>query len=483
MANDGLQLEIRFDEGMRNPLRERLENGEFSIFIEVNTPSKNTAFNSSASQFFDFEVAASKVDNMPVSLAFTDKLQSHDSWNVADFAAAVSKDNRKEHIIYLSGRNTTREELENTLSACKTYGFTNVVPVSGDGLPGETAKETAKRVFTESLHTQESAITRYDGSFYHGCVTNPFKYTPKDIYPQYFKLIKKLNLGANFIVTQAGWDMLKLQELRWYLSSRGMHYPSIARIIFLSPENFKLISKGKVPGIHISPDFQKMLERELKYSFKQFESAQLRRIQLQAAGCRLLGYSGIQLAGIETATQLSVISRRVKEAIEEFDNFDDWKNAYFEYLGRAEMAPYPHRFYMYDKLFSRAHLDFDPHMTEGKIPPCSSVEKLKYKICDFLFPFAHKQPADESSFTKKLFAGCKGCSYCRLPLTHFVCPERCPKGIANGPCGNTRSDGNCEFGQGECIHTLRLRLASWLKEIDTLEENYIGHAYRKQANS
>ena len=48
--------------------------------------------------------------------------------------------------------------------------------------------------------------------------------------------IKKLNFGANFIITQAGWDLLKHQELRWYLEKRGFYEPSLARILFLKPK-------------------------------------------------------------------------------------------------------------------------------------------------------------------------------------------------------------------------------------------------------
>lgn len=113
---------------------------------------------------------------------------------------------------------------------------------------------------------------------------NPYQYTGWSLMGQYFKLVKKLNSGASFLVTQAGWDMLKLQSLRWYLTGRSLFYPMIARLILLTPEKVERILAGEYPGISISHDFQRILEKELHYSNTQFEAAQYRRLELQAAG-------------------------------------------------------------------------------------------------------------------------------------------------------------------------------------------------------
>jgi len=40
---------------------------------------------------------------------------------------------------------------------------------------------------------------------------------------------------------------------------------------------------------------------------------------------------------------------------------------------------------------------------------------------------------------------CQGCGACELGKTAGICPlVQCPKGLMNGPCGGTRSDGKCE---------------------------------------
>ena len=40
---------------------------------------------------------------------------------------------------------------------------------------------------------------------------------------------------------------------------------------------------------------------------------------------------------------------------------------------------------------------------------------------------------------KRPLVGCDTCGSCRLQETLYVCPETCPKGLANGPCGGTGS--------------------------------------------
>jgi methylenetetrahydrofolate reductase (NADPH) len=64
--------------------------------------------------------------------------------------------------------------------------------------------------------------------------------------------------------------------------------------------------------------------------------------------------------------------------------------------------------------------------------------------------------------------GCQTCGFCRLPYTAYVCPETCPKGLANGPCGGT-SENTCEFGDRECIHNRKYRIAKEAGRLDELE--------------
>ena len=304
MSSDGFQLEMNFD-GSINRFRHCLDNGVFVMLIELNTPARDTDLAAAGTRLQEIEYTISNINELPIGLAFTDRYaHSAASWNVADYVSSLSKDRRDRHVVYISGRDTAHESQIETLKMCAANGFLNIVPVSGDSFNRENAKTTRRRTFTESIHLLHYIKNLKNSPFFPGCAVNPFKYTPDDSFTQYLKLVKKLNFGAEFMVTNFGWDMMKHHELRWYLSSRNLHYPSIARLAVLTPEKVEKIIAGELPGVHISPDFKIILKIDLKYSYNQFESAQWRRLQLQAVGCKLLGYSGIQIAGLDSPDKI-----------------------------------------------------------------------------------------------------------------------------------------------------------------------------------
>jgi methylenetetrahydrofolate reductase (NADPH) len=49
-----------------------------------------------------------------------------------------------------------------------------------------------------------------------------------------------------------------------------------------------------------------------------------------------------------------------------------------------------------------------------------------------------------------------------------VCPETCPKGLANGACGGTHMN-RCEFEDRECIHSRKYRIAKDAGILEQLE--------------
>jgi methylenetetrahydrofolate reductase (NADPH) len=472
---DLFQLDFDFD-APTNRLLTNLAKGDFITFFEVNTPSKNSDFKASVDFLRSMDAAVRKVRGINTGLAVTDKMESVDSWNIADFASAgLAKSTLDRNIIYISGKKSKASEISDTVKRCSSLGLRNIIPVTGDGYPDEIEKNAARNPCFDSTQTLKAIKGLHEADvIFPGCVVNPFKYTPSDIFPQYFKLVKKVNFGSKFIVTQAGWDMMKLQELRWFLDLRELHYPTLSRIILLTPELVESILNGKYPGVHMSRDFQMILENEKKYGFKQFASAQWRRLQLQVAGCRLLGYSGVQIAGVERPEHIATVADRIKKALKEFKDLSSWQQAYSDHISRSDMAPFEHRFYLYKNLF-RGSLHSTPEVNPEGIPNASIFEKMHYLLCKSMFSRDHLLAPGEHRLTKKLLVGCSSCNYCRLPMTHYICPETCPKGLSNGPCGGSRIDGRCELNQKQCIHIRRTRIAAWLNEIDVLEERYIKH--------
>ena len=79
--------------------------------------------------------------------------------------------------------------------------------------------------------------------------------------------------------------------------------------------------------------------------------------------------------------------------------------------------------------------------------------------------------AVERTFKRSL-VGCDTCGRCRLQDTLYVCPETCPKGLANGPCGGTRLN-RCEFGDRECVHSVKYRIAKSTDQLRVLAKTLI----------
>ena len=463
-----LQLDMNFDGNKCNKFRSALENGEFTVLLECSLPDGEIDRDGAESRLKQFEKAVLDHTSLNTGLALTDFSANRSRWRAAEFATLLSPENRDRHVVYVSGANTGREQVSELINIAANAGICNIVPVSGT-LPGQlSVRDCRKTTFTES--TMMLRMMQNTGLF-TGAAVNPFQYMAYPLYAQYFKAVKKLNLGAGFLVTQAGWDMLRIQSFAWFMMNRKLYYPKLTRLMILTPERVEDILANKMAGIRISNDFRRILERELHYSKNQFEAAQYRRLELQAAGCRLMGYSGIQISGAENPARVQMILSRIEKALKEYVSFPVWLEEYNAYMASAEMAPFSNNFHLFDPILSRDYpLEDEVPSNELGAPVCGKIESLMLGLRRILFKKADTQRPEHLKFAKKLLAGCRSCGKCRLPLREFVCPEHCPKRMADGPCGGVKPNGLCEHGNFECIHSKIVRFShrrGTLHEVET----------------
>ncbi len=460
--------QFSFDfEGADNPLRERLWGGAFQILFEIDAPSHNRK--EAASLMRNFVAAIPAPSKYPVGVSVTERLESVNGVDAAEFASEGLPDQLKNtSIIFVSGRGRSVDEMVEALESRRALGFRNVVAVTGDGYETDSGSPR----FSDSIHAIK-VMSEMD-AFFPGCVVNPFKYLTASLFPQFFKLVKKINLGAELLIAQAGWDIVKLRDLIWFLDSRELVVPVIARTIFLSQDRLNRILGGDIPGIYISRHLEEILKEEGRHGSGQFTAAQWRRLQFQVAGARAVGCSGVQIAGIDSPEHVATAVSKIVSALEEFDSFQAWFSAYSAYVAQADMAPPDYRFKLYQNSLKHS---LDTVREPASVMPLepSVWEKARYKTSRVLLSDAGEVYSGERKITKTILTGClASCRRCRLPETHFICPMACPKGLSNGPCGGTKIDGSCELRPVECVHAKRTRLAAWLNELDLLEEKYIG---------
>ena len=479
--SQGLQLDMNFEENQTNRLHNCLCNGTFSVLVEASLPEEEIDRNGAAERLNILEknVLECCKDNFCTGLAITDHPAGGRRWRAAEYATFLPKENRDRHVVYVSGYDTLPKQAEELITVAANAGFRNIVPVSGSAPAPCNVRECRKINFTES--TQMLRMVHENSGICCGGVVNPFQYMAYPLLGQYFKAVKKIHLGANFLVTQAGWDMLKIQSFAWFMMNRKLYYPMLARLMILTPDRVEDIAAGKIAGVRISNDFRKILERELHYSTNQFEAAQYRRIELQAAGCRLMGFSGIQLCGAENPARIKMILSRIERALAEYTDFSVWLEEYNAYMASAEMAPFSNNFQLFDPILSRDYpLDEEVLSNDIGEPVCGKAESALLKLRELLFRKADTQRAGHLHFAKTLFAGCKGCSECRISLREFVCPENCPERLADGPCGGVKSNGMCQYGNFECVHSRIVRFAHKRGTLAQFENQMVKQASKQE---
>ncbi len=70
--------------------------------------------------------------------------------------------------------------------------------------------------------------------FFAGAAVSPFKYTEGSLLQQYYKMEKKIAEGAQFLITQVGWDWKKSLELMQYLKANRITTPVLGNVYWLT---------------------------------------------------------------------------------------------------------------------------------------------------------------------------------------------------------------------------------------------------------
>jgi len=440
MSENDLQLQMNFSE-KGNEFRSRIGSGKFSLLIENPVPCAEIPQEESLKKLQTLEQSIAEIKDLPCGLAILDRSEQPNGWNAVEYASQLPEERRGNHVVYLSGFGKTREEVTALLHMAEGAGLPNLVPVSGD-----LAEFPVNR--TESAELLEMMLAVK--GLHPGITVNPYQYDPWALMAQYYKLAVRLRKGANFFIAQAGWDMLKLQSLSWFLLNRQLFTPAFARLILLTPERMEKLLSGSLPGISIPHEMQLCLEKELCFSRNQFESAQLRRLELQAAGCRMLGFSGVQIAGADTPGLAAVAAHRIAETLQKIKTFDDFLNCYNAEMAEYESDSFENKFHLFDRVLRRSY-PFDNPPVSNELPPaglgCS--EKLIAGV-------KHTFGIEKDSRMKRRFSICTG--------------GACPKGIFGGPCGGVNHDGSCEEGTQECVYRKWCRHANSKGELASVEE-------------
>ena len=353
--------------------------------------------------------------------------------------------------VHLTCVSRTRAELRRALEDLDALGMQNVFALTGDyPQAGDTAHPAVFDLDSVQL-VQLIDDMRMEGRPFNVAVAvSPFKYTEPDCMYQYLKLEKKIQAGANWAVTQVGWDARKFAELKRYLDERGIQTPIFGNVYVLGKRVAERMATGSPPGCWVSPELLQAVNDESAAPDKG-RAARLERAARTVAVLRGLGYAGAYIGGTHDPGEIRTIIQRSEELAPRWAEL-------------AQDLNYgdPHGFYLYAE--SNGQSSDHRHAPElvpwllkagSALFPANRDTPLRRGLTALsawtdAHPSASRSLEQLEMAVKEPLFGCQACGNCVLSYTEYVCPQTCPKQLRNGPCGGT-FNGRCEVVDKQCV--------------------------------
>jgi methylenetetrahydrofolate reductase (NADPH) len=406
----------------------------------------------------------------------------------ADWLANMLKSKRTNLVIHLTCKDLNRNGLESAAWRYAAEGFHDVLALTGD-YPTAGYGGLARPVFdldSVSLIAMLKAmndgleVTRPNGktehlpktNFFIGCGVSPFKRQERELMPQYFKLARKLHCGAQWIITQLGYDMRKFYEVKLFLDWAQVKAPIVGNAYVLNRVVARMFNQNKIPGCVVSDELMAQIDKYAagpdkgRKFFYELAAKQL-------AVFKGFGFAAGYLGGMHKADGFA----EVIELAESFGD-DDWKT-----FAKEIQFPKPNEFYLFEadpatSLGDVTQLNRD-YLKSLQNPRAAASEevtagyKVNRMVHDKVFTpgqgvypqmvklykkletkgdnLALRALKSIERVSKEMAFGCKDCGDCSLPETAYLCPRTsCSKTGRNGPCGGS-SDGFCELGDKVCL--------------------------------
>jgi methylenetetrahydrofolate reductase (NADPH) len=404
-----------------------------------------------------------------------------------------------EPLVHIAFRDRSRNQCESLLYQLAALDINNVLILTGDYPSHIGFRGTSRPVFdldavnglklvSEMNAGMEHEIMRKmtrlaPTDFFAGAAFSPFKQEEAEVMGQFYKLKKKIAAGAQFILTQVGYDVRKWQELQLWLKEQQLDTPVLATIYVLTAGTAVAMHANRVPGCVVTDDMLKKVMEESQQADKG-RQARMDRAAKMFAIAKGLGFAGAVISG--QGVPYETVEYIVQKGESLAPNWPD--------LVREFDFPQQNGFYYFEKE-SKSGLNAETPAPRRQKPAAPPIYYLSRAIHASLFepgsPLFHpmtgaakwidKHPVLNKSFaslefwTKAILYGCQNCGDCALFDVAYLCPvSQCPKNQRNGPCGGS-FEGWCEVYPGEkkCIWVRAYRRLKAQKREGTIPENLV----------
>jgi len=450
----------------KNLLRASLEKGQFLCTAELVLGRDH---NTSEAEAFVRE-ASQHEDGLKV-ISLTDLPSGNPALPPEGFVSYIIEHNLTP-IAHLTGKDGNRAFLEGRLHTLAHLGVENVLALTGDaqkeGFGGRSKPvyDLDSVLILSLLQAMRSGIEYNVGTrtvrsapfdFFAGAVVNPYKVHEPDQMMQLYKLQLKIAMGAQFIITQLGFNLRKLYELKQYMTREGLgHVPVLANVYIPTAKIAQMMQSGELAGCVASDALVQRLGGEKK-------PQRLERGALMVAAAKDLGFAGAHIGGfgLTYADFMTIVQRAA-------DIGKDWRTRMDELVFAC-----PGEFYLFPPGAERlSDGTGDYQVTPNKRHPSTSQRLSglvhRYMIAEGspggrffaarLRPKAQASPGDSwrhglwyrllgvSTLYREATLGCVSCGDCLQDYFNYAgCTMRwCYKELRNGPCGGSRVDGTCE---------------------------------------
>ena len=217
-----------------------------------------------------------------------------------------------EPLVHIAMRDKSRNQAESLLFQLTALDIHNVLMLTGDYPSNLGFKGKSKPVFDldsvnglrlveEMNRGMEREIMRKTvrlaaSSFFAGVAFSPFKQMEAEVMGQFYKMQKKMEAGADFVITQVGYDARKMHEFLMWLKARDYRIPALASIYVLSYPVARTMHENNIPGCVVTRKLLNQLAAEAASKDKG-KQARLDRAAKMYAIAKGMGYKGAYISG------------------------------------------------------------------------------------------------------------------------------------------------------------------------------------------
>ena len=387
-----------------------------------------------------------------------------------------------EVIIHLSCKDKNRNEMESLLFGWDRHNLHNLLIIAGD-FPKEGYCGYPKPVFDlDTIHVldmisstnkkgqlqeKKSIASAEHGPsipFLKGVVVSPFKMLEAELVMQYYKLHRKISAGADFVITQLGYEARKFHELLQYMKQHQLNIPVLGNVFIPSLKVVELMHEGKLPGCLIPDSLYEQIQWEARTADKGKKARLVRAAKLLAV-LKGLGYDGAHIGGPAlTFSDLDFVLNAAEKMEADWQSlipdlafcpaeaFHHYEKDHATGLNTEKETPRPVRSPPWISAYSFSHW-----VHKVAFEPDGALYDICRKTCLRMDETRLRGPLTTFEYiTKAALFGCQNCGDCTLERLAFLCPQsRCAKYLLNGPCGGSHK-GWCEVypGRKSCVYVL-----------------------------